>query len=103
MDMEVRSEDLRSSAAELRRLLQKMKDSNDDATKTINGTAANWESNAAENLRGRYTNLSGNFADFYDAIEKYATYLENTATSYEEADQKITQKADDLLNQGYNA
>ena len=102
MDMEVRSEDLRNAANDLRKYLQRMKASNDDATNTINGTAGNWESNAAENLRGRYTNLSRNFDDFYNAIEKYATYLDNTAASYEEADNKIEQKAEDLLNQGYN-
>ena len=103
MDMEVRPEELRNAAAELRKYLASMKSANEDATNQVNGTASNWESNAAENLRGRYMNLSRNFDDFYTAIEKYATYLENTAASYDEADKTIEQKAEDLLNQGYNA
>ena len=103
MNMEINSVELRNAAAELRKHLNGMKAANDDATNTTNGTAGQWESTAAENLRGRYTNLSGKFEDFYNAVEKYATFLENTAESYEQADKSIEQKAEDLLNEGYNA
>ena len=102
MDMEVDSVELRNAAAELRKHLNNMKAANDDATQNINSTAGSWESSAAENLRGRYTTLSGKFTDFYDAIDKYATFLDNTAEAYENADKKINQKAEDLLNKDYN-
>ena len=75
----------------------------DEATKTINGTASSWESAAAENLRARYTSLSQKFTDFYTAINNYATFLDNTATAYETAENKIKQREEELLNQGYNA
>lgn len=103
MDMQVNSVELRNAANNLRKNVSDMQATLDEATSTINGTAASWESAAAENLRARYTSLSQKFPDFYDAITKYATFLDNTATSYEAADKKIEEKANELLNQGYNA
>ena len=103
MDMQVNSVELRNAANNLRKNVSDMQATLDEATSTINGTAASWESAAAENLRARYTSLSQKFSDFYDAINKYATFLDNTAQSYEAADKKIEEKANELLNQGYNA
>lgn len=103
MDMQVNSVELRNAANNLRKNVSDMQATLDEATSTINGTAASWESAAAENLRSRYVSLAQKFSDFYDAITKYSTFLDNTATSYEAADKKIEEKANELLNQGYNA
>ena len=101
MDMQVNSAELASAAESLRKNVNDMNQILNDATSTINQTTSSWESAAAENLRSRYTALSGKFADFYDAINKYAKFLDNTASAYESADKKITSKADELLNSGY--
>lgn len=101
--MQVNSAELRNASNSLRKNVTDMQTTLDEATGTINGTAASWESASAENLRARYTSLSGKFSDFYDAITKYATFLDNTAAAYEAADKKIEEKANELLNQGYNA
>ena len=101
--LNVNSVELRNSATSLRENVNNMQATLDEATQTINGTAASWESAAAENLRQRYTTLSQKFQDFYDAIQNYATFLDNTAASYESADKKIEERANELLNQGYNA
>ena len=98
MDMQVNSVELRNASNNLRKYVTDMQATLDEATSTINGTAASWESAAAENLRSRYTGLAQKFSDFYDAIVKYATFLDNTATSYEAADKKIEEKANELLN-----
>ena len=103
MDMQVNSAELASAAANLRKNVSDMQQILDESTSTINGTAASWDSGAAENLRARYTSLSAKFSDFYTAINNYATFLDNTATSYEEADKKIEQNATELLNSEYNA
>ena len=103
MDMQVNSVELRNSASNMRKDVNDMQATLEEATSTINGTAASWESGAAENLRARYTSLAQKFSDFYDAINKYATFLDNTATSYEAADKKIEEKANELLNQGYSS
>ena len=103
MDMQVNSAELASAAANLRKNVSDMQQILDESTSTINGTAASWESAAAENLRSRYTSLSGKFHDFYDAINKYAKFLDNTASAYESAEKKITNKADELLNSDYGA
>jgi 4-hydroxy-3-methylbut-2-en-1-yl diphosphate synthase IspG/GcpE len=58
---------------------------------------------SAENLRARYTSLAGKFSDFYDAITKYAKFLDNTAVAYESADKKIEERANELLNKDYTA
>ena len=101
--MQVNSVELRNGAAALRENVNNMQATLDEATQTINGTAASWESAAAENLRNRYESLSAKFSDFYTAINNYATFLDNTAGSYEAADKKIEERANELLNQGYNA
>ncbi len=101
--MQVNSVDLRNAASNLRKNVTDMRSTLDDSTTTINGTTASWESAAAENLRSRYTSLSAKFTDFYDAINKYAQFLDNTATAYEQADKKIEERANELLNSGYNA
>ena len=103
MDMQVNSAELASAANNLRKNVSDMQQILDDSTSTINGTAASWESAAAENLRARYTSLAAKFSDFYDAITKYAKFLDNTATAYENADKKIEERANELLNEGYNA
>ena len=103
MDMQVNSAELASAAANLRKNVSDMQQILDESTSTINGTAASWESAAAENLRARYTSLAAKFSDFYDAITKYAKFLDNTAAAYESADKKIEERANELLNEGYNA
>ena len=102
MDMQVNSAELASAANNLRKNVSDMQQILDDSTSIINGTAASWESAAAENLRSRYTSLAAKFSDFYDAITKYAKFLDNTATAYENADKKIEERANELLNEGYN-
>lgn len=101
--MSVNSAELRNAANSMRKNVSDMQATLDEATQTINGTAASWESSAAENLRARYTSLAAKFSDFYEAITKYALFLDNTASSYEAADKKIEQRAEELLNSGYNA
>ena len=103
MDMQVNSAELANAANELRKDVSDMQTVLDESTQVINGTAASWESAAAENLRARYTSLSAKFSDFYDAITKYAKFLDNTAAAYESADKKIEERANELLNEGYNA
>ena len=101
--MQVNSVELRNAGADLRKNVNNMKSTLDEATQTINGTAASWESMAAENLRRRYTSLSAKFSDFYDAINNYALFLDKTAEAYEAADKKIEERANELLNKDYTA
>lgn len=101
--MQIDSNGLRSAASAMRGSVTKMSATLDEATQNINSTAGSFESKAAENLRARYTSLQAKFSDFTDAINKYATFLDNTASSYEAADAKINQSAEDLLNADYNA
>ena len=103
MDMQVNSAELANAANDLRKDVSDMQTVLDESTSTINGTAASWESSSAENLRARYISLSAKFSDFYDAITKYAKFLDNTASAYESADKKIEERANELLNEGYNA
>ena len=101
--MTVDSVELRNAAESLRKYVSEMSATLDNAKTTTKNTAGSWESAAAENLRTRFNDLSATFQDFYDAITNYATFLDNTATSYEEADKTVTSKADELLNNNYNA
>lgn len=95
--------ELRNAAANLRQYVEQMRSSLDDSTVCVKGTEQSWDSESAVNLRNKYNSLAGKFPDFYDAVTKYAQFLDTTAASYEEQDKKITQSADQALNNGYNA
>lgn len=94
---------LRESANIFRKEVSRMSSALSDAKTEIGNTTKDWQSTAAQTLRDRFESLAGKFDDFYNAIENYAKFLDNTANAYEAADKKIEQRADELLNSDYNA
>ena len=95
--------ELRNSANKLRQSVNRMQDILTNATNLINGTAETYKSDAADALRFLYNSFKKVYEDFFGAITKYATFLDNTATAYAGADKTISAKAEELLNSGYNA
>lgn len=100
--MNVNYEGLRQSASVFRKEVTNMNAALDEATSNIDRTTNSWQSQAANDLRERFKALSTKFEDFYNAINNYAQFLDNTANAYEAADKKIEQRADELLNNDYN-
>lgn len=98
----VSSAELHEAAEKLRRLVEDIDGIFNEAKTEVNNTARNYQSNSGDNLRDRFLSLSQRFPDFCEAIRKYAKFLDATATSYEDAEQKITQSADEKLNDDYN-
>lgn len=101
--LEISTQQLRDTATSIRSYCDSMQRALGDATKTIKGTTDSWKSGGAETLRGQFDTLAPKFNDFYDAVQAYATFLDNTANSYDAADLKLQQKAEELLNSGYDA
>ena len=102
MDISVSYEGLRSSAATMKAKLNTMSQSLQTATEVMNRTDQAFKSNAADELRAKYTSLQAKFNDFYEAITKYTEFLNTTATTYEQADTRIQQIADEVLTSEYN-
>ena len=57
-----------------------------------------WESDASAQTLAKFQNLSKNFENFYQLLQDYSRFLEQTAQTYEAADRAIKAKADELLN-----
>ncbi len=100
----VSQDDLRSAAMKLNRAADAMNDVFKRATSLVNSTEEAWVgSSAADNYRSQFNSLTATFPNFIDAVHKYATFLVNTAASWDEAEQSITANAENKLNDGYNA
>ena len=59
--------------------------------------------NAANDLRKDVSDMQTVLDESTSVINKYAKFLDNTAAAYESADKKIEERANELLNEGYNA
>ena len=103
MDISVSYEGLRSTAAKMKQEVEKMRQALETATTVMNRTGESFKSNAADEIRGKYTALKPKFEDFYAAINNYAEFLEKTAAGYQEADQTIQKIAEEVLTSDYNA
>ncbi len=101
--MLVKTEELNSAAESLRSCLNTMQEILSDTTNEVNRTESVFKSSSADALRNQYRSLATKFDDFYAAITKYALFLNQTASSYASANQQTEQKANELLNSGYNA
>ncbi len=98
MDISISYEGLKNSATEMTNKVEIMKSALSKATTIMGRTEQSFKSESAENLREKYNTLYAKFGDFYDAITKYATFLNTTAGKYAEADKKIAQNAQDLTS-----
>lgn len=102
MDISVSYEGLRNTATKMKQEVEKMRQALEQATTIMNRTSESFKSNAADELRAKYTTLKPKFEDFYAAITQYAEFLNKTAAGYQEADQRIQQIADEVLTSDYN-
>ncbi len=101
--LKISTKQLRDSANSIRSYCDQMQRALEAATTKIRGTTDSWQSGGAEKLRSQFDMLAPKFNDFYDEVQRYAAFLDNTANTYDAADQKLQQKAEELLNSGYDA
>ena len=95
--VQITPEDLRSSASQIRTRIAKMKDNLDAASNEMTKTQSSFESSAADTLRTQYETLKSKFGTFYEKMEDYAKFLDNTASEYETTDANIKKAANEVL------
>ena len=94
-------EKVRSAAADLRSKEKAIRDTLATISQNMDKTREQWESDAADGLRGQYSNLKVKYADFENAIEEYAKFLDTAANAWESFDKQTAAKASELQSE-YN-
>ena len=92
--------ELQNYAKTMREDVEKMKEALNIARNAIDSTSDSFRGDAAELVRSRFQELSPKFNDFYSAMTGYAEFLDKTAKSYIEAEQKISDAAVESLDDG---
>jgi len=95
--VQITPRELRSSATEMRNKIESMRDNLNISSRVMENTRDSFEATSADALRDKYTELKSKFDNFYEKMTSYATFLDNTATLYEKADENITKAANDIL------
>ena len=71
----------------------------DETTKKMArmNTEETWKSQAALDLVEKYKVLASKFDMFYNAIDNYSKFLNQTVATYQAADKTISSKVDEIL------
>jgi len=98
--------ELTRTAESLRTLIRQLRASLGTTQTIINSSVGSdevWNSDAARKYRNQFTSFTNTFDDFELALNKCATFLDETVVkAYEEADKKINQAASDGLTSRYD-
>lgn len=65
----------------------------EDMTNTIQSLQNSWEGTAGETLVATFSKLSSNFQEKYETIHSYASFLNEAADAYDQAEEAIMQGA----------
>lgn len=89
----IHSSELSSTAKRVRSLNQSMGERLHTIENEMNYLSDTWQSDAANQIRERFSALKPAFDDYRQVIENYAVFLEHTAANYEAAEQAIYTQA----------
>ena len=70
-----------------------------DISKTMNQLSVHWQSPAATTLQSKFQRLLPTFDSYYETIESYAMFLEQTVETYQMLEKEL-QKSSDTLTYG---
>lgn len=93
----IRPEELRVSASDMRKKIELMKSSLQNASNIMGRLNESFVGTASDALIGKYNELKPKFDLFYNEMTSYAEFLDKTAALYEKADQDISKAAQDVL------
>ncbi len=94
----VSSQMLRDKAAGIRGKNSEFTGLTDEITQLINSLSSSWEGDAYTNFVSKFEGLKPSFTAYSQVIEEYAAFLENAATSYEQAESQAQNEAAELEN-----
>lgn len=85
----ISTEALHSTATEVRNINKALDQDLTDIKQKMNALEATWRSDAADDIRQAMNNLQPRFDEYKSVVEAYATFLVNTAQSYENTESSI--------------
>ena len=91
--IKVNSTVMRDKAASFKTVANSIKTFTGEMTAEIESLKAAWEGESAETTVNKFKGLADNFEDIYNTIVNYATFLEQSAEAYDNAENANVQGA----------
>lgn len=76
----------------------KMREICDDITAQMTRLEGQWQSASAEEFKAKFNTLKAKFPAFYESVQNYAKFLDQTVETYKQADASIAGGADRLAS-----
>ncbi len=96
--IKVNSTVMREKAGSFKTVAGAIRTFTSEMTAEVESLKAAWEGEAAETLVNKFRGLADNFEDIYETIISYATFLEQAAESYDNAENSNAQGAQGQRN-----
>ncbi len=87
-------DEVSSTASTIRTLNNSMNLSLENIKKEINNLSSTWQSDAGETIRARFNTMSTSFEEYKKIVDSYATFLDDTVSTYETTENTINANAD---------
>lgn len=97
-EFKVTPQALRSTASNIQSINKGIQGVMDDIEKEMKQMKNKWDSEAANAFISKFNGLKDNFEAYYKVIDSYATFLEQTAKAYEDADTAINKGTNNLFS-----
>lgn len=97
MDTEkITYEEVLNTAQVLKNSSDEMRNICDEVERLMNTLRNSWNSAAAEQFASQFSTLKTKFPGFYEAVQNYSTFLNNTVQTYRDADAAINNASSGL-------
>lgn len=87
-------DEVSSTAASIRTLNTSMNTTLENIKQEMNNLASTWQSDAGETIRSRFNTMSASFEEYKKIVDSYATFLDDTVSTYETTENTINSNAD---------
>jgi WXG100 family type VII secretion target len=87
-------DEVSQTASTIRTLNTSMNATLENIKKEINNLSSTWQSDAGENIRARFNTMSASFEEYRKVVESYATFLDDTVSTYTTTENTINANAD---------
>lgn len=92
-EIKITLSEVSSTANQIRSLNKNLDETLSYVSRLMNDLNSIWESDGEETLLQRFTHFSSRFIDESETIESYATFLDNTVSTYDSLESTITANA----------
>ncbi|HBZ53014.1 MAG TPA: WXG100 family type VII secretion target [Eubacterium sp.] len=92
-DIKITFDEVKRKAGEIHACNENLKEDLQVIRNTITSLEAEWESDSSATIRSKIEGMSSKFQNYYDIIESYVQFLNDTANSYEQTESVINTNA----------